>query len=117
VLFRSEALARSGRDGEAQDVIFELTKNRNPEAVKPTVTGEDLIQHILMERRCDLWGEGFRWLDIKRLGIPMDRRNKGHNDTFWNGVDYLEPSDWRMTFLIPKQELDANPNMVQNDTK
>ncbi|MDF9831006.1 RagB/SusD family nutrient uptake outer membrane protein [Parabacteroides sp. PF5-6] len=116
-LIEAEALARLGRDAEAQEVIFALTSNRDPEAVKPTVTGDALLQHILLERRCDLWGEGFRWLDIKRMGIPMDRTNKGHNETFWNGVGRLEPNDWRMTFLIPKQELDANPNMVQNDTK
>lgn len=113
-LIEAEALARQNKDTEAQDVIFELTKNRDPEAQKPTVTGEALIQHILMERRCDLWGDGFRLFDIKRLNIAMDRRNKGHNETFWDKAGYFEAGAKELLFLIPKQEMDANPLMEQN---
>lgn len=114
-LIEAEALARLGRYAEAQDVIYELTVNRNPEAVKSTATGEDLIQHILMERRCDLWGDGFRLFDIKRLNIPMDRRGKGHNETFWDKAGNYPAGAKELTFLIPRQELDSNPNMVQNE--
>lgn len=113
-LIEAEALARQGKNAEAQEVIFELTKNRDPEAQKPTVTGEALIQHILMERRCDLWGDGFRLFDIKRLNIAMDRHNKGHNDTFWANAGYFEAGAKELLFLIPKQEIDANPLIEQN---
>ena len=113
-LIEAEALARLGQTGEAQNVIYELTKNRDPEAVKPDMAGEALIQHILMERRCDLWGDGFRLFDIKRLNIPMDRRNKGHNETFWDKAGYFEAGSKDLLFLIPKQEMDANPLMEQN---
>ena len=113
-LIEAEALARQNKDAEAQEVIFELTKNRDPEAQKPTVTGEALIQHILMERRCDLWGDGFRLFDIKRLNIAMDRRNKGHNETFWSKAGYFEAGSKELLFLIPKQEIDSNPLMEQN---
>lgn len=114
-LIEAEALARLGRDNDAQDVIFTLTSNRDPEATKPTLTGEALIQHILLERRCDLWGEGFRLFDIKRLNIDMDRRGKGHNESFWNNAGYFPAGSKELTFLIPKQEMDSNPNMVQNE--
>lgn len=114
-LIEAEALARLGRNDEAQDVIFTLTKNRNPEAIKPVSTGEELIQHILMERRCDLWGDGFRLFDIKRLNIDMDRRGKGHNETFWDKAGHYAAGAKELTFLIPKQEMDSNPNIVQNE--
>lgn len=113
-LIEAEALARLNKTSEAQAVIYELTKNRDPEAKAPTQTGEDLIQHILMERRCDLWGDGFRLFDIKRLNIAMDRRNKGHNETFWDKAGYFEAGAKELLFLIPKQEMDANPLMEQN---
>ena len=113
-LIEAEALARQGKDAEAQSVIYELTKNRDPEAQMPTMTGEDLIQHILMERRCDLWGDGFRLFDIKRLNIPMDRHNKGHNETFWDKAGYFDAGAKELLFLIPKQEMDSNPLMEQN---
>lgn len=113
-LIEAEALARLNKTSEAQAVIYELTKNRDPEAQAPTQTGEELIQHILMERRCDLWGDGFRLFDIKRLNIAMDRRNKGHNETFWDKAGYFEAGSKELLFLIPKQEMDANPLMEQN---
>ncbi len=114
-LIEAEALARQDMFTEAQDVLFELISSRDPAYVKSTLTGDALIQHILMHRRADLWGEGLRFLDIKRLGIPLDRRNLGHNETLWNGVDFREPTSLDLIFLIPKQEMDANPLMVQND--
>lgn len=113
-LIEAEALARQGKDTEAQSLIFDLTKNRDPEAIQPTMTGETLIQHILMERRCDMWGDGFRLFDIKRLNIAMDRHNKGHNETFWDKAGRFEPGAKELLFLIPKQELDSNPLMEQN---
>jgi tetratricopeptide (TPR) repeat protein len=114
-LIEAEALARQGKNTEAQTVIFELTKNRDPEAVAPAQTGDALIQHILMERRCDLWGDGFRLFDIKRLNIDMDRRNKGHNETFWDKAGHYPAGSKYLVFLIPKQEMDSNPKMVQNE--
>lgn len=113
-LIEAEALARQGKTGEAQTVIYELTKNRDPEAQAPTMSGDALVDHILMERRCDLWGDGFRLFDIKRLNIPMDRHNKGHNETFWDKAGRFEAGAKEMLFLIPKQEMDANPLMEQN---
>jgi len=114
-LIEAEALARQEMFTDAQDVLFDLISTRDPAYVKSTLTGDALIQHILMHRRADLWGEGFRFLDIKRLGIPLDRRNLGHNETLWNGVDLREATSLDLIFLIPKQEMDANPLMVQND--
>ena len=114
-LIEAEALARQDKFAEAQDVLFDLISTRDPAYVKSALTGDELIAHILMHRRADLWGEGFRFLDIKRLGIPLDRRNLGHNETLWNGVDFREATSLDLIFLIPKQEMDANPLMVQNE--
>lgn len=114
-LIEAEALARQDLFTEAQDVLFELISTRDPGYVKSTLTGDPLVQHILMQRRADLWGEGFRFLDIKRLGIDLDRRNLGHNETLWNGYDTRPANSLDLIFLIPKQEIDANPLMVQND--
>lgn len=112
-LIEAEAQARQGK-AEAQTTIYNLVSKRDPEYVKPTLTGEDLIQHILMQRRCELWGEGQRFFDIKRLNIALDRRGKGHTETLWNAAGNFPAGDKNLTFLIPKQEIDANPNMVQN---
>jgi hypothetical protein len=114
-LIEAEALARQGKDAQAQDVIYELTHNRNPEAQKPAVTGEDLLKHILLERRAELWGDGFRLLDIKRLNIGLDRRNQGHNELIWEKASHFPAGDKNLLLLIPQQEIDSNPNVVQNE--
>jgi len=113
-LIEAEAEARRGNDGPAQTVLFNLISKRDPAYVKSTLTGTALIDHIIMHRRADLWGEGQRFLDIKRLNKGMDRRGLGHNETLWNAASNFPAGDKNFVFLIPKQEIDANPNMVQN---
>ncbi len=113
-LIEAEAQARLGKTGDAQTTIFTLVSKRDPEYVKPALTGTALVDHILMQRRCELWGEGQRFFDIKRLNIAMDRRGLGHTESLWNAASNYPAGDKNLTFLIPKQEIDANPNMVQN---
>jgi hypothetical protein len=113
-LIEAESQARQGKDADAQTTINTLVVARDKNYVKPALTGDALIAHILMQRRCELWGEGQRFFDIKRLNIDMDRRGKGHTETLWSAAGYFPAGDKNMTFLIPKQEIDANPKMVQN---
>ncbi|MDP4223306.1 MAG: RagB/SusD family nutrient uptake outer membrane protein [Bacteroidota bacterium] len=114
-LIQAEAIARQGgRDDEAQTVLYNLIVNRNPAYQKSKLTGEALVQHILMQRRCELWGEGFRFFDLKRLNLDLNRANLGHTESLWNAAGYFPAGDKNFIFLIPKQEIDANPKMVQN---
>ena len=113
-LIEAEAEARRGNNPEAQDALFALISKRDPGYVKSTLTGDDLIDHILMHRRAELWGDGQRFLDIKRLNKGMDRRDLGHNPAQWDAASNFSAGDKNFVFLIPKQEMDANPEMVQN---
>jgi len=61
---------------------------------------EEMIDAILLDRRVELAFEGDRFHTLKRKGIAI----RG-----------LEPDNNRITFPIPQGEMDANPNMVQND--
>jgi hypothetical protein len=67
-----------------------------------------------MQRRADLWGEGQRFFDLKRMNLPLDRNNLGHTSSLWNAAGSFPAGDKNFTFLIPKQEMDANSQMVQN---
>ena len=63
---------------------------------------------ILDERTREFYQEGdFRWLDMKRLGVRVERvvNNERH---------VLEPDDFRYTFPIPAREMEHNKNMQQN---
>ncbi len=107
-LIEAEALARQGKNAEAQNVLFTLASNRDPQYVKSTKTGNDLVNEILLQRRIELWGEGFRFLDLKRLNARLDRTGSNHNVSL-AVVMTVEPGDNLWQFLIPKAELDANP--------
>ena len=115
-LIEAEALARqAGKDSEAIKVLTELVTNRDPKYVAPALTGDALIEHILLQRRCDLWGEGQRFFDIKRVNKGFSRLNNGHNNALWNDAPEFGANAKQLIFLIPKQEMDSNPDMVQNE--
>jgi hypothetical protein len=98
----------------AQTTLFNLVKVRDLTAVQSTNTDAALTNEILVNRRVELWGEGFRYLDLKRLNLPLDR-TAANVPNFVpgsvNNVLTIPAGDPRFLFLIPKSEIDANPNI------
>jgi hypothetical protein len=113
-LIEAEALAKLGQDAQAAAVLFELASNRDPAYTMSTNTGQDLIDEILIQRRWELWGEGFRFNDLKRLNAPLDRTGTNHNSALLNGLLEVPAGDPRWQWKIPMDEIDANPLMEQN---
>ncbi len=112
-LIEAEALARQGKDTEASKVLFDLVIKRNAAYVQSTKTGAALVEEILFNRRIELWGEGFRFTDLKRLNLPLNRNGANHNPAV--AVLFDAPAgDVQWEFLIPRRELDANKAIVQN---
>jgi hypothetical protein len=66
----------------------------------------------MLNRRLELWGEGFRFTDLKRLNLPLVRGT--HHSSALAGVMSVPAGDPMWEWLIPKQEMDANDQMVQN---
>lgn len=112
-LIEAEGLARSNQESDAIDVLYELVSERDPDYTKPTLTGQALIDEILLQRRIELLGEGFRFFDMKRLNEGLDRNNKGHDPTFTKPA-VVPAGDPQWQFLIPTQEMTSNPLMTQN---
>ncbi|MBE0666639.1 MAG: RagB/SusD family nutrient uptake outer membrane protein [Bacteroidales bacterium] len=117
-LIEAEAYARmGGRDTDAQAALNALRQNRetDPANYVPTAnTGTALIDEIMLNRRLELWGEGFRFTDLKRLNLPLNRNGANHQVALCTVTD-VPAGDVRWTWLIPKQEMDSNEQMVQND--
>ncbi|WP_113638075.1 RagB/SusD family nutrient uptake outer membrane protein [Nubsella zeaxanthinifaciens] len=115
-LIAAEAKAKDGFINEAADIIDILAKNRDPNYVRPdniTDIGNDNNGLIMTQRRIELWGEGFRFLDLKRLDLALARANTGATSTLANAMDRARGAvTWQ--FLIPRREMQANPYMVQN---
>lgn len=77
-------------------------------------SGSDLINQILLERRIELWGEGFAGFDIKRLNQALDRTGSNH-DPVVASVMTLPAESNRFVYQIPQQEIDANGNIGEQD--
>lgn len=112
-LIEAEALSYSD-EAAARQVLFELASNRDPSYVLSSNTGQALREEIYIQRRVELWGEGFRFYDLKRLNLPLDRRGANHNAELINDVFQVPVGDNRWEWLIPQDALNANPLLEQN---
>lgn len=113
-LIEAEALARMNNETSSKIVFNIFAKKRNPSYTGATTTGAAYITEILNSRRLELWGEGFRFLDLKRLNQGLDRTGANHSSVVINNVSTVANTDPRWEFLIPRREINANPLIVQN---
>lgn len=106
-LIKAEALVRQNKTGEARSVLQEFCAARYTDQVEIATDPETLLQEILDERFREFYLENdFRWLDMKRLGVQVERLVSGERFV-------LQPDDFRYNFPIPLRELQLNKNMVQ----
>ena len=119
-LIEAESYARMvNKETEAKAALYSLAKNRDPQYVTSTNTGQALINEILMQRRIELWGEGRNWTDLKRLDLPLNRPS---SSTYGQGLHVsaaatvlsVPAGDKTWLWMIPKAERDNNKNLVQN---
>lgn len=112
-LIEAEAQARLGKDTESAKALFDLVSKRDPSYKLSTSTGTKLVDEILFNRRVELWGEGARFTDLKRMNLPLNRNGANHSPAV--AVLFDAPAgDKQWEFLIPRREMEANKAMVQN---
>jgi hypothetical protein len=110
-LIRAEAYARKGGAWEASgmDDLNTLRASRILGYADESLTGTALLNAIAFERRKELVAEGHRWFDLKRTTKTINR-------TFCTGFCNLPPSSRAWNWPIPQPEIDANPNIGQQNT-
>jgi hypothetical protein len=113
-LIKAEALARTGKTGEARETLATLILTRDPAYTLDALADDALTEEIMTQRRIELWGEGFRFTDLKRLDLPLDRQGVPNATIDLCKVMYVAPGDVSWQWVIPVEELNANPLMVQN---
>ncbi len=70
-----------------------------------------LITAVLQERFKELCFEGQRFYDLKRNDLPLER-DASDASPAWQS---LQPGSYLFTYPIPFDEIQANPNAVQNE--
>jgi starch-binding outer membrane protein, SusD/RagB family len=114
-LIEAEALARTNQPGQAKTVLESLVQTRLP-GYTTSATGQALIDEILLQRRIELWGEGFSLLDLKRLNMPLIRPSgEGNHDPALAVVFTRSITHPAFLFRIPQDEIDANDALTVAD--
>lgn len=105
-LIEAECEAELGNYAAAQNTLWAVQERVFSRSSKTSATGQALVDEILVERRKELFGEGFRLNDIKRRSLPLVREGN-----HWADADYTYGDDnyYRLTFPVPQSEIDANP--------
>ena len=109
LLIEAEASAKDGDETHAQDLLYELQAKRDPNARKTDRKGNELIELILLERRKELWAEGFSLFDLLRNQKSLVR--EGDHQSLKN----FPANSWKFIFQIPRSELDVNKGILPED--
>jgi hypothetical protein len=108
-LIRAEARARSGANTAGAQADYNTVHQRGvSDAPNTTLTGTDLLDAILLERRLELCFEGQRLWDLMRNKQDIVRTQ------CTSIICFIEYGNHAVIFPIPQAELDANPNIEPN---
>ena len=106
LLMQAEALAAQGQYAPAQALVVQLRAARN--AITTTVPADiTLKQFIQDERRRELFFEGNRFFDLKRLGLGVTK-------AALTSVGTISANDYRLIAPLPGTEVLFNPALPQN---
>lgn len=80
-LIETEALCKQQTPDEstARNLLYTVNSARDDAYTQTAASGQELIDEILLTRRMELWGEGFSWFDLKRLGASISRKTYADN--------------------------------------
>ena len=109
LLIEAEALVRLGRVAESTTLINELLAIRSTGSPLTAVT----LDEVLLQRRIELWGEGFAYFDLKRLNKGIDRSYSGSNHESTSRI-IVPAGDVRWNFEFSVDMLSEFPEVADN---
>lgn len=112
-LIKAEGEAMSGDLPTAKQTLENFVKTyRNPSYVCNASSAEAMQDEIWLQRRMELWGEGFALFDILRLKKPIIRKGTNYAAI----VQFnLEPESQIMIYRIPQCEMETNKGITEAD--
>lgn len=109
VLIEAEAYAHLGDGAKAAETLKILMAARDPQWNRASVTVDD----VWIQRRIELFGEGFSYFDLKRLYKGIDRTKATNHLT---GYDLkVDAGDDLWTYQIPDREIDENDMISEEE--
>jgi hypothetical protein len=106
----AEAAYHNNDETTALTYLNDVATERDPGFAGYSSSGQALLDDILLERRKELAFEGHRYWDLARNNLAVARIDLATNYP-GNVPLVLETSNFRRILPIPQGELDANPNI------
>lgn len=117
-LIEAEAKAMLNDVSGAQNALAVLGEQRDSAFDKTVFSSKDLLMdQIKFQRQVELWGEGFSFHDHIRWDDALDYTNSGASKVLYSdGFEQAKPSvNSKWIWKIPQAEIDANPNLSEDD--
>ena len=105
-LILAEAQGRQSASQGAQTLQSFVQTYRNPSYTCTAGSTDAFIDEIWLQRRIELWGEGFSFYDCKRLEKTINRVGAGFIPDW---VFIVEPTNTCLNYNIPQTEQQGNP--------
>lgn len=135
-LIEAEAEARNGNVAQAVTALNQLKTARNANIYTGSLAQNEVVKEILIERRKELFGEGFSLSDIIRTEGTVERKpfvdaegkpvkvqittpegtvkmvdGRGHSVFAFPNQKAFTPNSTYYLFSIPQKETENNPNL------
>lgn len=111
-LILAEAQAAMGNPTAAAATLNGFVRSYRDPAYNCTATTiEEAKDAVWMQRRIELWGEGFSYFDLMRMKKGVDRRGAGFQEKY---IYNIAAGDDALIYPIPSNAMNANPQLVQN---
>jgi len=102
ILIKAEGLARAGQDGAG--VLTEFVQQFRDPSYNIAIHSLSIEDEIWWQRRVELWGEGFAYGDILRLGKGVTRTNSSNWPVEWK--EDVPAGDERLSLVLPAKFAD-----------
>ena len=118
-LTAAECAFRTNDKAKAVEYLNDLVKNRTTTEASLATVDNITLDRILVERRKELIGEGQRYFDALRNNETIVRytsdADKGWHKTLSKEAQSFNRDFYKAIAAIPQAEINANPNIKQND--
>ena len=113
-LIAAEGYALSGNLPQAKSILEDFVQTRQPDYKCTANSVAEMQNEVWVQRRIELWGEGFAWFDLKRLKKPIIRKYEGtnHND---DAMFDFPAEDPIFNLRIPRTEIQNNGGISETD--
>ncbi|MBQ7387863.1 MAG: RagB/SusD family nutrient uptake outer membrane protein [Paludibacteraceae bacterium] len=115
LLIQAEGLAMSGEVADAKTALENFVKTyRDPSYTCQAADAKTLQDEIWLQRRIELWGEGFSFFDIMRLEKPITRKENGES-SYPDAWQFNIPAKSQiLLYLIPRSEIESNQGIDES---